>query len=192
MKYKEFDMKKIIFFLMMTLTILLLFSCTSIYRVYNEEDLEDMAIFNYGFSEFLFFKIIDSDTSFYMTGTSYQNSGVIVGIKDNAYKILFVPKRLAEDEFFVMDEFIFNITEIYVELNMLRDNQGNKLYNDPSNDYGGLSISVIPYESIISSNNDITLDSELIFSFTTDTAIFYVGYSNQQIIVFDSSYNLIS
>lgn len=185
-------MKKFKFIVLVILTVLIVSSCSSIYRVYNDEELQDVAVANYGFSEFLFFKIVDSETSLYLTGTRYQNSGVIVGIKNNEHKMLFVPKRVAIEEFFVMESFVFNIADIYEELNLLKDDEGNKLYSDPSNDYGSLSISVLPYESIIDTNPDIAPDSELIFSFTTDTGVFYAGYSDQQIIIFNSSYQIIN
>ncbi len=185
-------MKKIKLIILTIFTVLVISSCSSIYRVYNDKELQDVAVANYGFSEFLFFKIVDSETSYFMTGTRYQNSGVIVGIKNSEHKILFVPKRVAVQEFFVMETFVFNIADIYEKLNSLKDDEGNKFYLDPTNDYGGLSISVIPYESIIDTNPDIELDSELIFSFTTDAEIFYVGYSNQQIMIFDSAYEIIN
>ncbi|MFW5889366.1 MAG: hypothetical protein ACOCUD_03195 [Bacillota bacterium] len=185
-------MKNLIKVMLLLLTIFVLSSCKLPYRVYNDEDLQDMAVSGYDFSEYLVFKIVDPETALFMTGTKYQNSGVIIGIKDEEYSMLFVPKRISKEAFIVMESFTFNLDDIYEELNSLEDDFGSKLYYDPANDYGGLSISVNHYEDITLNNPDLNFDSEIIFTFTTDVMVFYVGYVEGEIFVFNSNNRIIN
>jgi hypothetical protein len=167
-------------------------SCNQLFRDYNDEELRNLALTNYGFSEFKVFKIVDLDTAHYMTGNNYQNSGVIIGVKDGENKMLFVPRKTSEPPYFVMDSFAFNLDDIYQKLYSLEDDSGNEIFNDPSGDYGGLSISIIPYNNLTNNNPSLSFDSEIIFIFTSDTETQYVGIVEGVIFVFNEGYEVIS
>ncbi len=188
--FKGAYMKKSSLLLFRFLIILLLTSCSAIRRDYDDMELEDMATSQYGFTQMLFFKIVDSDTAKELTGTSYTNSGVIYGLKDGNYEMLFVPRKTAEDPFFITNYFIYDIEEITNMLNSLKDDSDHVLYNNPSGDYGGLSISVSPYQSIHTANPNIVFDSPLFYIFTTDDAVFYVGMEAGEYLFFDMNFEM--
>lgn len=169
--------------------LLVLSNCRTLYRVYDDETLETMAINDYGFSSVLFFKIVDSDTAFELTGESYNNSGIIYGIKNGKYHMLFVPKSMSKEVFILEYSPIYDVVEIYQILNGLEDDLGSKLFNDPSGDYGGLSISVSPYEDILDHNPSILFDSPIFFIVTTDEMVFYISSVQGEYIIFDQEYN---
>ena len=174
------------------LIVLLLTSCSNVYRDYNDEDLELLAVIENNFSEYLFFKIVDSETAKELTGTVYTNSGIIVGRKDGLDRMLFVPKLVSKDAFILEQNFYFSISEIYSELRILEDEDGIKLFNDPSDDYGGLSISISPYENIININPQLQFDSPVFFIITTDELTLYVGYVNSEIYIFNNDYEIVN
>ncbi|MGE4571342.1 MAG: hypothetical protein AB7E09_01210 [Candidatus Izemoplasmatales bacterium] len=183
-------MKKI-FLIPWILVFLLLSSCTMIYRNYNDTDLQSIAIDQFGFSEYSVFKIVDSDTAKYIIGTAYQNSGLIIGVKDNHYAMLFVPKRLSQEPKMVMEDFSFSLEEIYYEINSLEDEFGQKIYNDPANDYGGLSISIGPYENLQTQHTHLDFDSQIVFILTTDTHTFYLAYVGEKVFIFNEEYQIL-
>ena len=185
-------MKRYLMILFSFLCLLPLSNCRSLYRVYNDEELEAMAINDYGFSSVLFFKIVDSDTAVELTWEAYNNSGIIYGIKNGQYQMLFVPKSMSKEVFNVDYSPIYNVLEIYQILNSLEDDSGSKLFNDPSGDFGGLSISVSPYEDVLNHNPSIMFDCPLFFIVTTDEMTFYISSVQGTYYVFDQEYNQIN
>jgi len=186
-------MMKYISFLFVSLgTILIFSSCTNLYRVYNDEDLNIMAISQYGFSEVLFFKIIDSDTAKELTGNSYNNSGVIIGKVAGEDRMLFVPKLTSQEPFMIDLNFDFDIEEIYQKLKNLEDDEGEKIFVDTSNDYGGLSISVWPYEEISEIHSDLVFNTPIFFIITTDNLVIYVAHVVGGTIFFNNDYEIVS
>lgn len=184
-------MKKNLFVLFSIICFLILTSCQSIYRNYNDADLNEIAVNDFGFSEVLFFKIIDSETAEELTGHAYVTSGVIYGIKNDHFVTLFVPREVAEEPF-VIDAPIFNITLIYNKLKSLEDSSGNKLFTDTSGDYGGLSITVTVSDSIKSENPSLVFDTPVTYVITTDATTFYVGIAQGQYYIFNSGFVIIS
>lgn len=159
-------------------------SACSTNRVYVEEDLYHTAQVEFGFSEVFFFKIVDSETALALTGTAYQNSGIIVGRQGLSDKAVFVPKKADQDIFMISFPYVFSMTSIMEQLESLEDESGNPLFVDPSGDYGGLSIGVSAYESLTGENPGLVFDTEIIFTFTTDEAVFYVASINNQCKIF--------
>jgi len=178
--------------LVILFSIILFISCTNLYRVYNDEDLNILATSKYGFSEVFFFKVVDSDTAKELTGKTYNNGGVISGIKDGVYRLLFIPKIVSQEPFLVNERYYYNNDEIYQELRNLEDEFGSKIYIDPSNDYGGLSISVAPYIQINEANPDINFNSKVFFIIISDNLTIYVNYVNEKIYLFNSDYDVIN
>lgn len=167
-------------------------SCRSSYRVYDDEELEVIAVDEHGFTEILFFKIVDNETAKALTGKTYFNSGVVVGIRNNVETMLFVPKSSSEVAFIIEKPFPFNIADIYEELDNLRNAENEKIFVDISGDFGGLSISVSPYEEIFENNLNLVFDSSVFFIFTTDDVVLYVTYINGEIYVFNNNYEVIN
>ncbi len=184
-------MKKTLFLLLMIICVFTLSNCKRVYRVYNDEDLTIMAKSDFGFTSVLFFKIVDPDTAFELTGDSYNNSGVLYGIKDDEYAMLFIPRLLSKEAFMIEYDIIYDVIEIYELLKSLEDGSGNLIFNDPSNDYGGLSISVSSYTSISNKYPNLVFDSPIFFIITTDDMIFNVGRVNERYVVFDQDFNQI-
>lgn len=182
-------MKKMLLVLISIISFLTLSNCNSIYRVYNNEDLESMALSDFGFTTILFFKVVDSDTAVELTGDSYNNSGIIYGMKDGEYTMIFVPKLASKEAFIVDYDPIYDVAEIYQLLQGLEDESGQLLFQDPSGDYGGLSVSVSPYESVRSEYPNLNFDSPIFFIVTTDEMIFNVGRVNGDYIVFNQDWN---
>ena len=185
-------MKQIIRLVVIMILATLLMSCRSIYRVYDDQELEVLVLEDFGFSEMLFFKIVDADTAKELTGKSYNLSGVTVGTKDEKDIMVFIPKKVSEQPFIIENPFEFDISSIYKDLRLLKDTRGNLLYNDPSNDYGGLSIETSVYNSIKNKNMDLVFDSKIFFVISTDQVSFYVGFVSGNHIIFDGSYQRIS
>jgi hypothetical protein len=185
-------MKKTLFLLLMIICVFTLSNCKRSIRVYNDEDLTMMAKSDFGFTSVIFFKIVDPDTALELTGDSYNNSGVLYGIKDEQYTMLFVPKLISKEEFLLDYEPVYDVIEIYNIIKGLKDGSGNFLFRDRSNDYGGLSISISPYESISTKYSNIDFDCKIFFIITTDEMIFNVGSVNGRYIVFDQNYNLLN
>ena len=125
-------MKKILLIMMSFFCLVVLTNCNAVYRVYNDEDLNSMAISDFDFSSTLFFKVIDADTAMEVTGESYNNSGVIYGVKDGLYNIIFVPKLLSKEAFIVNYTPIYDVIEIYNLLQNLEDESGQLIFHDPS------------------------------------------------------------
>jgi len=171
---------------------LMFISCQSNYRVYNDEELEMIAVDEYGFSEILFFKIVDNETAKVLTGKTYFNSGVIVGIKNNTETMLFVPKASSETAFIINRPFSFDVDDIYQELNELKNAENEPLFVDPSGDFGGLAISVIPYSQISELNSDLVFSTQVFYTFTTDEVVLYVTDIDGEIYVFNSDYEVIN
>ncbi len=185
-------MKKVILVIFFITITLLLSSCRTVYRVYNDEDLSDMAQRDYGFSEVLVFKIVDSSTANELTGETYNNSGVIIGIKSGAYAMVFVPKMAAEDPFLLNLDFEFNLRQIYDDLRTIDERSNIPREIDFFADYGGLSITIEPYEFVFEENPDLSFDSEVFFVVTTDDVVYYVGFVDGEHVVFDDDYLIIS
>lgn len=184
-------MKKSIYLMMVLIFMFTINACRLVNRAYNNEDLENIAIEEHGFSEYIVFKIVDAETATYLTGKAYYNSGVVIGIRNELYTMLFVPKRLDEDSFIVLPSFRFNLNDIYQKLHQLEDEDGNRLYLDPSGDYGGLSLSTKPYQSLKQRYPHFDFDVELIFTFTTDQHVFYATYIEGEVVVFAESGNIL-
>lgn len=182
-------MKKILLVLISLFSLLTLVNCNVVFYEYNYDDLETMAKNDYGFSSVLFFKVVDVDTALELTGKIYNDSGIIYGIKDNEYRMIFVPKLKSEKEFVIDYSPIYDVTEIYQILESLEDGSGNKLFIDIFGDYGALSISVLPYESISNKFDDLDFDSPIFFIITTDELTFNVGRVEGNYIVFDQDLN---
>jgi hypothetical protein len=164
--------------------ILLLTSCRIIYRDYQDDELEKLALNDFDFDRFEVFKIIDADTAQYLTGKSYQNSGVIIGIKDQNYQMIFIPKRISEAPYVLDSTMSFDLEEIYL---VLEDYVENDLFIE---DYGGLSLSVAPYNEFDESEQE-AFDSQLFFIVTTDNQKFYCQYQDAHLVIYDIDFNLI-
>lgn len=184
-------MKKRLIILIALLSGFSMVSCQSTRRVYDDQELRSMAISDYGFQTFSTFKIVDVDTAFEMTGERYQNSGVVIGIRNSQYAMLFVPRSTTEAPMLVLENFNFDLAEIYQLLNILEDDSGNKLFIDPSGDYGGLSLSVQPYQQALSKHEGMQFDVNVFFVITTDTMGFNVAYVNEEIVIFDDEFNIL-
>lgn len=182
-------MKKVVFILLSVVSIITLSSCRSVFRVYDDQDIESLAISEYGFTSVLFFKIVDPDTALELTGDTYNNSGVIYGIKDDMYHMIFIPKLASKDPFLIEYDPVYDVITIYELLNALEDNMGHKLFNDPSLDYGGLSISISPHDSISEKYPNLSFESPIFFIITTDDKIFYVSMANEAYVIFDQNLN---
>jgi len=161
-------------------------------RVYVEAYLFETAQTSYGFTEFYCFKIIDIDTARELTGKDYANSGIIIGRRDNATLFLFVPKKTDQDLFVLPFCYHFSFEDMIDELNSLEDDEGNPLYVDPSGDYGGLSIGVGEVEMLLQNNPGLDLDSRIIFTFTTDEAVFHIASVGDLCRIFSGEYILLN
>lgn len=175
-------------FLILSFICLMFFvvSCSSIYRDYQDDELESLALRDYGFDSFSIFKIIDIETATMLTGEPYQNSGVIIGKIRGEFKMLFIPRKVAETPFFVGNQIYFNLDEIYAQLHSL---DINPMFLQ---DYGSLSISVVPYHEILIVNQNVVFDSRLFFVVTTDGEEFYCNYVDKSLVIYDINYNLIN
>jgi hypothetical protein len=182
-------MKKILLALLSIISFITLTNCGSVFRVYNDEELDVMARSEYSFTSVLFFRVIDSETAIELTGDSYNNSGIIYGIKDETFAMVFVPKRVSKETFLIEYEPIYDVVEIYQILNELENETGDLLFNDPSGDFGGLSISVSPYELISSTFPKLNFDSPIFFIITTDQMTFNVGRAENHYVIFDQNLN---
>ena len=160
-------------------------SCSSIHRDYQEDELANLALSDYGFDLFSVFKIIDIETSNMLTGNTYQNSGVIIGTIRGKYKLLFVPRKVAEAPFFVGEEIYFDLKEIYT---YLRLNNVDQMFLQ---DYGSLSITVMPYSKILAANQTVVFDTHLFFVVTTDSEVFYCNYAKKSLLIFDMNFKLV-
>lgn len=186
-------MKKIMFIFFLLATMILLGGCQNIYRVYDDDELSDLAKDSFGFSEVLTFKIVYPDTAQELTGQSYNNAGVIIGIKDDVYSMVFVPKMVAEDPYLLELPFTFDLRQIYRDLRLINDtyHHENPSGYDFFSDYGGLSITVEPYGSTISKNPQIDLISKIFFRVTTDNHTYNVGFVEEGHVVFDENDRMI-
>lgn len=180
-------MKKILLVLLSMISFITLTNCGSVFRVFNDEELDVMARTEYGFTSVLFFKVVDSQTAIELTGDSYNNSGILYGVKDDAYAMIFIPKLTAKEDFLVEYEPVYDVVEIYEILNELENESGTLLFDDPSGDYGGLSISVSPYENILSAFPNLNFDSPIFFIVTTDQIVFNVSRVEGSYVVFDQN-----
>lgn len=176
-------MKKMSLVLVMVL-IIFLSSCRISYRDYQDEELEKIALNEFNFDRYEVFKIIDSNTAQYLTGKSYQNSGIIIGVKDQTYQMIFVPKRISEAPYELDFSIDFDLEEIYL---VLRDYVENNLFIE---DYGGLSLSIAPYNEFDESVQ-VDFDSQLFFIVTTDNQKFYCQYQDEHLVIYDKDYQLI-
>ena len=120
-----------------------------------------------------------------LTGKTYQNSGVVIGIIKGKYKLLFVPRKLVEVPFFVGEEIYFDLKEIYTHLQLKNVDQ---MFLQ---DYGSLSITVMPYSKILEANPKVVFDSRLFFVVTTDSEVFYCNYAKKSLLIFDVNFKLI-
>lgn len=185
-------MKKIITYVFLLILLVFLSSCRSVYRVYNDEDLSDMAKRDYGFSEVLTFKIVGSNTAFELTGETYNNSGVIIGIKSGVYEMVFVPKMAAEEPFLLELSFDFNLRQIYDDLRVIDQRSETVREFDFFADYGALSITIDPYELVVEENPSLSFDSKVFFVVTTDEVVYYVGFVDGDYTIFDADYAVIT
>lgn len=184
-------MKRIFIVLLYFVIILTINGCRSIYRVYDDEDLSVLARQDFGFSEVLVFKIVYPDTALELTGKSYNNSGVIIGIRNGQHSMVFVPKMVAEDPFLLDIPFTFNLKQIYDDLRSIDDNNSSQTEIDFFADYGGLSITVEPYDLISEENSDLNFETRIFFTVTTDEDIFYIGFVEDGYVIFDNDYVII-
>lgn len=176
--------KTLLLFAVLTLSVWLV-ACNA-NRVFVEDDLYQTASNEYGFTEVYFFKIVDADTAFVLTGIPFQNSGLIAGRQGLFDKVIFVPKKVHEEMFVIPFPLMFSMSTIMDRLISLEDDEGNLLYIDPSGDYGGLSIGVSVYESLTEHNPELVFDTEIIFTFTTDGAMFHVASVSGECKIFSS------
>ncbi len=183
-------MKKLFILIIFVFVTFVLVGCKVPYRDFDDSILEDIAVSEYAIDEFLFFKIVDSETAKLLTGTAYENSGVIYGKKDNSIIIIFVPKDISEPTIRLYSP-LFDIDSIYAELKYLKDTFGNPLFIDSSGDYGGLSITISPYEDVTNNNSSIIFDSKIFLQITSETSTFYIGISSNKELIFDESFHLI-
>lgn len=186
-------MKKILLFFFFFTTVILLGGCKNIYRVYDDNELSDLAIESFGFSEVLTFKIVYPETALELTGQSYNNAGVIIGIKDDVYSMVFVPKMVADHPYLLELPFTFNLRQIYSDLRLINETyyHENPSGYDFFSDYGGLSITVEPYVSTMTKNTQIDLISKIFFSVTTDEHVYHVGFVEGGHMIFDENYTII-
>ena len=182
-------MKKIIVFFIFIATVILLGGCKNIYRVYDDDELSDLAKDSFAFSEVLTFKIVYAETALELTGRAYNNAGVIIGIKDDFYSMVFVPKMVADNPFLLDLSFTFNLRQIYSDLRLINEtyHHENPSGYDFFSDYGGLSITVEPYASTISENPQIDLITKIFFRVTTDEHVYSVGFVEEGHIIFDEN-----
>ncbi|HKL47086.1 MAG TPA: hypothetical protein VJ878_00325 [Candidatus Izemoplasmatales bacterium] len=170
-------MKKLILFLVW----LMLFPCLAcqlVFRDFQDENLERMSLEDFNFSTYATFKIIDHDTALSLTGNAYQNSGIILGMKENVYQMVFVPRRVREDPFIITDAPYYNLEEIY---DVLANYVENPIFLQ---DYGGLSLSVRPYENY-DDDAKARFNHPLFFIVTTDNNRFYCQYEGEKLLVYD-------
>ncbi len=184
-------MKKVILVLLFVATIISIGGCTLVYRVYNDDELGDLAKEDFGFSEVLVFKIVYPETALELTGKSYNNAGVIIGIRSGIYSMVFVPKMVIDDPFLLDLPFTFDLKQIYEDLRSIDANINETTEIDFFEDYGGLSITVEPYDSVIESNSDINFETQVFFVVTTDDTVYYIGFVEDGHHIFDDNYMII-
>jgi hypothetical protein len=178
-------MKKNFILILSVFLLLTISSCRTIFRDYQDNELESLAISEFNFDSYEVFKVIDVFTANYLTTRDYQNSGIIIGIKDGDYRMIFVPKKVSEDPFILQNTSYFNLEEIYVELeNFIEESMFLE-------DYGSLSVTTDPYYDILESNPSLHFDSKIFFIVRTDENAFYANYMNASLLIFDTEYNLI-
>lgn len=178
-------MKKIYLLILSMILIMTLASCKTIYRDYQEDELETMARTHFAIDSYVTFKIIDSDTARYLTSKLYQNSGIIIGIKDNEYIMIFVPRKISENPYILENTPYFDLEEIYDELDNIIE---ESIFLE---DYGGLSISVEPYMDILEANPTLNLENQIFFMVTTDEDVYYAHYIQETLYIFNTDYDLI-
>ncbi|MFP4478727.1 MAG: hypothetical protein ACLFPM_04790 [Candidatus Izemoplasmatales bacterium] len=178
-------MKKIMILTLFFISLFMISSCRTIYRDYQDDELEVLAKREFAFDTYETFKIIDAHTAKYLTTKAYQNSGVIIGIKNGQYKMIFVPKKISENPFVLENTAYFNLQEIYDELRNFID---ETMF---LNDYGGLSIGVDPYLEILELHPSLTFDSQIFYMVTTDENIYYANYIKESLIIFNTEYQII-
>ncbi|MBN2504413.1 MAG: hypothetical protein JXB20_03610 [Bacilli bacterium] len=184
-------MKKILLFCVLIGMFANLSACVN-NRVFVENEIEELAMEDFGFTESYCFKNIDTETAKALTGTEYRNAGVLLGIQGSSTKMLFVPRSL-NDEVFVVDfPFLFEFESIIEELSKLEDSANNSLYSVPADDYGGLTISVAYFDELSAANPDLEFDSEIIFRFTTQTSEFLVASVESSCLIFSSDYQVMN
>lgn len=180
-------MKKSLIFFLYLVIILTLCGCRSIFRVYNDSDLSLMAKEDFGFSEVYVFKIVYPETALELTGKTYNNGGVIIGVREGVSFIVFVPKLLAKEPFLLNLTFTFDLPQIYEDLRTINANVDQPLDPGFFEDYGGLSITVEPYELISEAHADLDFNSRVFFLVTADDAIFSIGFIEDGHIIFDKN-----
>lgn len=164
-------------------------------RVWTEEDLRQIAFSDFGFSDYYFFKVVSPDTALALTGTSFSNGGVIAGRLGAFDRMIFVPKKTADQPFVINFPFNFTVSDILEALNALEDDQGQPLYNVTIEDFGGLAIGVELYEAIAATNPEMTFDTQIVFSFTTGAAVwhtFHVMSAGGVIRIFAEDYEVLT
>lgn len=180
-------MRKFLLVILFVLCAFALVNCSTYYRVYQEPELEQIAVNEYGFSELIFFKVIDSETAEELTGTAFSNGGLIYGLRGGEYSMLFIPKKVSQEPIPITGQVVFDVYAIYEQLELLEDSYGNHLYNDPSGDFGALSVSVLPSQSIREANPSLEFDTNIFFIFTTDTFVFNVTSIDGVFYIFDNN-----
>lgn len=170
--------------LCLVMMIFLLSACQMIYRDFQDDELSKMAINDFNFSSFSCFKIVDQETALYLTGQTYTNSGVVLGVKDQTYQMIFVPKTLKDDPIYLPHIPDYDLDYLY---RVLENFVADSIF---LSDYGGLSVSVQPYEHL-SASDKASLTHPLFFRVTTDQDIFYGHFESNDLIIFNSSYEKI-
>lgn len=174
-------MKRYIFLFTMLLFVVFLEACQEVNRVFVSEELTEMAISEYGFSEVYFIKTVDVNTANELTGNPFQNACIIAGKLGGFDRLLFVPRKTTDAVELLAFPFSFELSDIMSSLSNLKDSENQKLYSLPLDDYGGLSIGVDQAERIQSEHLEWVLDTPIMFFFTTPSQIFIIVSANQEI-----------
>jgi len=178
-------MKKSIILILIFIVLLTISSCRSIYRDFQDDELEVMAMSHFNFDSYETFKIIDVDTADYLTTKNYQNSGVVIGVKNNEYKMIFVPRKMNENPYILDKVEYFNLNELYNELSNFIE---ESIFLE---DYGGLSIAIYPYVAITEKYSSLNFDSQIFYIVSTDEDIYYANYIEESLVIFDKDYDMV-
>jgi hypothetical protein len=183
-------MKKLILVVISIWIFAFLTACRT-YRVFVDLELEEIARTEFGFSDYYFFKIVSSETAKALTGVSYQNSGVIVGRQGAGERMIFVPKKTAQEPFLLNYPYLFSVSDIVQELSTLENDQGETFGDAYFSDYGGLSIGVEIFSEVVESLPDVSFDTQIVFTFTiwdNEQSVFHVLQSDGEMVVLSSTY----
>lgn len=183
-------MKKPLLILLFLILVISSISCTP-RRDFSDANIVSIATEDYEFDQLYFFRILDSETIQYLTGSPANNTGVGFGNKDGQEVMIWI-SRNADVMPIVLDYPLeHSIPQIAAAVFSLQDEFGAFLYDMP-HDYGAIEISVSFAQLLSEHIASLTLDSDLVFHFYTDTRSFYCVESGGVLQIYNESFELLN